>query len=116
MAVNGVGPVKRDRKDKKMIDGISGGGGPIRAPIGQRGAPVDTSAADGAPSLRRAAPANDILTTRTGRSALVAELAAAPPVNAARVAELKARIDAGTYNIDPQRIAAAMLALDRSRP
>lgn len=96
-----------------MIDGISGGGGPIRAPIGQRSTPVET---DPARSLRRAGPASDIVTARSGRSALVTDMAKAPPVNAARVAELKARIDAGAYSIDPLRIADAMLTLDRGRP
>lgn len=99
-----------------MIDGISGGGGPIRGPIGQRSTPVETTASDPARSLRRVSPANDILTARAGRSALVVDLAKAPPVNAARVAEIKARIDAGTYAVDPLRIADAMLTLDRGRP
>lgn len=99
-----------------MIDGISGGGGALRGPIGQRSAPVETTASDPARSLRRAAPTNDTLAAKTGRSGLVAELAQAPPVNAARVADLKARIDAGTYTVDPLRIADAMLILDRGRP
>ncbi|WP_156257293.1 hypothetical protein, partial [Sandarakinorhabdus oryzae] len=76
MAVNGVGPDRRDGKDKMMIDGISGGGGPIRGPIGQRSPPVETAGADSARSLRHVAPGNDISTARGGRAALVAELAA----------------------------------------
>ena len=99
-----------------MMDGISGGGGPIRGPLGQRSTPVETVAADPAKSLRRALPANDIVTAKSGRSPLVADLAKAPPINAARVADLKARIAAGSYTIDPVRIADAMLKLDRGRP
>ena len=99
-----------------MIDGISGGGGPIRGPIGHSSAPVETTASEPARSLRRASPINDIVPARAGRSALVVDMAKAPPVNAARVAEIKARIDAGSYAVDPLRIADAMLKLDRGRP
>ncbi|WP_372915621.1 flagellar biosynthesis anti-sigma factor FlgM [Sandarakinorhabdus sp.] len=103
-----------------MIDGISGGGGPMRngagGPIGQRSAPAEATAPDPARSLRRAGPANEVLTTPAGRSALVADMAQAPPVNAARVAELKAQIAAGQYPVDPLRVADAMLTLDRGRP
>jgi flagellar biosynthesis anti-sigma factor FlgM len=99
-----------------MIDGISGGGGPIRGPIGQRSAPAEATAADPARGLRRNLPGNEFAPVRTGRSALVADLAKAPPVNAARVAELKAQIEGGRYPLDPLRIADAMLKLDRGRP
>jgi negative regulator of flagellin synthesis FlgM len=99
-----------------MIDGISGGGGPIRGPIGQRQPATETAASEPARSLRRAAPANDIIAARAGRSSLVTDLAKAAPVNAARVAELKAQIQAGRYPVDPLRIADAMLKLDRTRP
>ncbi len=99
-----------------MIDGISGGGGPIRGPIGQRSTPAETTAADPARGLRRNLPGNEFAPARTGRSALVADLAKAPPVNAARVAELKAQIEGGRYPLDPLRIADAMLKLDRGRP
>lgn len=99
-----------------MIDGISGGGGPIRPAQGQRSGPVETNASDPARTIRRSAPTPDILTARSGRSGLVADMAKAPPIDAARVADLKARIDAGTYTVDPVRIAEAMLKLDRGRP
>lgn len=97
-----------------MIDGISGGGGPIRGPIGQRQPATETTATEPTRSLRR--PTTDLLPTRVGRSPLVADLAKAPPVNAARVAELKAQMQAGRYTVDPLRIADAMLKLDRTRP
>jgi negative regulator of flagellin synthesis FlgM len=41
---------------------------------------------------------------------LVRELAAAPPVDSARVAELKMKIASGAYRPDPERIASAMIA------
>jgi negative regulator of flagellin synthesis FlgM len=40
---------------------------------------------------------------------LVRELASAPPVDQARVAELKAKIAMGTYKLEPERIASAMI-------
>jgi negative regulator of flagellin synthesis FlgM len=36
-----------------------------------------------------------------------------PPVDAARVAQLRAAIADGSYGIDPERIAAAMLASEQ---
>ena len=99
-----------------MIDGISGGGGSIRGPIGQRQPATETTASEPTRSVRRTAPGIDISTASTGRSALVADLAKAPPVNVARVAELKAQIQGGRYPVDPLRIADAMLKLDRGRP
>ena len=42
-------------------------------------------------------------------------LAAAPPVDTAKVAALRERISVGTYPIDPQAIAAKMIALDLPR-
>ncbi|MFN7177119.1 MAG: flagellar biosynthesis anti-sigma factor FlgM [Thermaurantiacus sp.] len=41
---------------------------------------------------------------------LVRELASAPPVDQARVAELKAKIAMGAYKVEPERIASAMIA------
>jgi negative regulator of flagellin synthesis FlgM len=46
---------------------------------------------------------------------IVRELAASPPVDPARVAALKVRIEGGAYPLDPAAIADAMLANERSR-
>lgn len=43
------------------------------------------------------------------------DLATAPPVDTAKVAALKSQIAAGSYTIDPARIAEAMIALDLPR-
>jgi flagellar biosynthesis anti-sigma factor FlgM len=43
-----------------------------------------------------------------GRTA-IRDMAAEPPVNSARVAELRAAIGNGTYRVEPERIADAML-------
>jgi negative regulator of flagellin synthesis FlgM len=36
----------------------------------------------------------------------------APPVNESRVAEIKAAVNAGTYQIDPARVADKMMQLE----
>lgn len=99
-----------------MIDGISGRGGTLRGPIGARTAPIETGTTDPARAVRRTASPADMATGRSGRSALVADMASAPPVNAARVAELRAQVAGGRFPVDPMAIADAMLRLDRGKP
>lgn len=92
-----------------MIDGISGG--PARGPLLRAGTPQArdvTGAGVAASPARPAAP--------RAAAGLVADLAKAPPVNETRVAALRAVIADGRYAIDPDRIAGAMLALERGRP
>ncbi|QPQ55342.1 flagellar biosynthesis anti-sigma factor FlgM [Allosphingosinicella flava] len=43
---------------------------------------------------------------------LLADLAAGPPVNAEKIAALKAAIAEGRYPVDPDKIAERMIALD----
>lgn len=45
---------------------------------------------------------------------LVRDMASRPPVDAARVADVKARIATGSYRIEPERIADAMIAHERT--
>ncbi|OYQ25100.1 flagellar biosynthesis anti-sigma factor FlgM [Sandarakinorhabdus cyanobacteriorum] len=112
MAVNGVArPVPAERMNR-MIDGINGGGGPIRNPF--TGRTSGPQAADAKEPARLVARLNPV--ARGGPGGLVAELASAPPVNRARVAELKAAIAGGRYPIDPQAIADAMIRLERGKP
>lgn len=99
-----------------MIDGINGGGGPVRGLYTARNLPAAESAAsDPGQPVRRVAGTTPAAGTRIAPKALVKELASAPPVNAARVAELKLAIAAGRLPIDPDAIAGAMLKLDRGR-
>lgn len=44
------------------------------------------------------------------------DLASAPPVDAARVEQLKAAIASGDYRPDPRAIAAKMMALEAGSP
>lgn len=83
---------------------------------GNRNVPIDAAAARPAPDGARAATARAPLATDSvalsGAAASVRDLAAAPPVNEAKVASLKAAIAAGTYTLDPQAVADKMIALD----
>ena len=91
-----------------MINGL-GTGGPLwslpKPEVSNQPAPAvgDTARAD------RAAPA------RAARSPIVRQLAASPPVDTARVEQLRAEIAGGRYRIDPDAIAAAMLRLEPRR-
>jgi negative regulator of flagellin synthesis FlgM len=69
-------------------------------------------------SVERTASAggsSDVLARQqaAGASSPFAEMAASgPPVDAGKVAAIRAAIAEGRYPLDPQKIAAAMLALD----
>ncbi|WP_416909055.1 MAG: flagellar biosynthesis anti-sigma factor FlgM [Polymorphobacter sp.] len=69
---------------------------------GRAGVPADVRAA-GRPALGADAPA-DVSLQRLGR-----EMAAEAPVDAAKVAALRAAIGAGSYVVDADAIADAML-------
>ena len=83
---------------------------------------VRTAACDAAPAgiratppaaapVARAAPPLGLSDTAVAARALAAE----PPVDTSRVADLKARIADGSYRPDPQAIATKMIALDLPR-
>jgi negative regulator of flagellin synthesis FlgM len=93
-----------------MIDGIKNGG---ISPFISRNAPARDAVADPSQPVRRVAEPGPI---KAGISSLVADLAKAPPVDETRVAVLKAAIADGSYRVDPDAIADAMLRLDRGRP
>lgn len=89
-----------------MIDGIGG-----RLPL----SPVRTNAvASSAP----AAPAQGVegpAAASSTLSTLTRDMAASPPVDTAKVDRVKAAIGAGTYAVEPARIADAMIAHDLPR-
>lgn len=95
-----------------MIDGINNGGGPARSLFPVRS--TAAGAADPGQPVRRIAAAAPV-GGGLAQAGLVKELASAPPVNSAKVAALQAAIAAGTYRIDPDAIAGAMLALDQGQ-
>ena len=90
-----------------MIDGIG------------RNTPTWLAAANNSSAATRAADGAGPVTPGTPRpgsapafGALAREMAASPPVDAARVAALRTAIASGAYVVDPDAIAARMLAFD----
>jgi negative regulator of flagellin synthesis FlgM len=97
------------RKGVRMINGIgstgTGRADPVRADTVQRGAPA-AKVALARDDTGVAAPLNP-----------AAELAASgPPVDADKVAAIRAAIAEGRYPIDPQAIARKMIELDLPKP
>ena len=86
-----------------MIDGIG---------KGTAASPARATAVERTGAVPRAATRTPGEARVTG--SLYADLAAAagPPFDAERVREISAAIAEGRYRIDPERVAAAMLALD----
>jgi negative regulator of flagellin synthesis FlgM len=78
-----------------------------------------TPQANSLPARVSAGPADRLkpraadLPARVGAGAVVRDLAASPPVDAGRVAALRAAIADGSFRIDADAIAGAMLKLDR---
>lgn len=93
-----------------MIDGIGRGGLPRQFQVSTL--PGRVSIAGATTAAGDAAPARAAGTL--GR--IAKDMAAAPPVDAGRVAALKQAIAGGSYRVDPDRIAAAMLRLEGGRP
>lgn len=94
-----------------MIDGISGGGGPVRRATVGRNTATAADSKEPARPVSRVTPAQ-----RSGAGGLVAEMASAPPINGAKVEALKAQVAGGRYAVDPLAIADAMLRLERGKP
>jgi negative regulator of flagellin synthesis FlgM len=96
-----------------MVDGVTGkvpGASAAPRPTASNqparleGGPA--AAQDRAPARQAPRP---IATTDTPVSTLVRDMAKQPPVDAARVAELKAGLASGSYRLDPDKTAAAMI-------
>lgn len=81
---------------------------PIEQAAAARAHPGSAEAA-ALPKAERAA-ADPLSLSATATAAK--ELAASPPVDGGKVANLKAAIAAGTYTVDPMAIAGKMIALD----
>jgi negative regulator of flagellin synthesis FlgM len=95
-----------------MVDSISGCGAappgrPALQPVGSRDAAAPAGSVGGTAS---SAPVSS-RAVEAGASAVsqLRDLGASPPVDAARVADLKARIADGSYQLDPDATAAAMI-------
>lgn len=95
-------------EENDVIDGIGNGIGRGQPP---RVATPGTEAPARATELRPPAGVRAAVTQGIG-AGVARELAAGPPVDAAKVARLRDAIVGGDYRADPQAIAAAMLALE----
>ncbi len=102
---------------RTMVDGVNGAKPPV-APRPQ----LDPGARANGPSaptdagtrLRIEGGAASFAPGAKGEvGGLVRDLAAKPPVNTAKVAELQQKIQAGNYPIAAERIADAMIAMER---
>lgn len=93
-----------------MVDAVSGQGASLAARLGLTGTGgrEPLAGAAGLDQAARARSAGDAAPVSEGREA-ARSMASAPPVDSARVAELRDAIAGGRYAVDPARIADAML-------
>lgn len=93
-----------------MVDGISGSKPtPLPTPSAVEGSRNAKLPRPTAASLPEAALSREA-------SGIARDMASRSPVDTARVADVKARIESGTYRVDPERIADAMIAQERGAP
>lgn len=86
-----------------MIDGVGNKGvGRLDLQRGQAARTQPAAKCDDAVGQSQASSAGNLL----------ADLAAGPPVNAEKIAALRAAIAEGRYPVDPEKIAERMIALD----
>lgn len=108
-----------------MVERIAGPAGHNGVGMATTGAPARLDAgralADGkaidAPGGRAAgamAPAGP--SALSGLKGIIRDLAARPPVDAERLAALNLAIQSGSYRVDPDRVAEAMIASLAPRP
>lgn len=95
-----------------MVDGISASG--LNA-TSVRVVKDPTQVSGGALAPRPDAAAWGKALPAVDAGALTREMAANPPVDVARVKELRAAIQAGTYRVDAEKIADAMIAQETGR-
>jgi len=93
-----------------MVDGISNSKPTLLPTPG----PVEGSHSAKLPRPTAASLPDAVLSREA--SALVRDMASRSPVDTARVADVKARLDSGAYKVDPERIADAMIAMERGAP
>jgi len=93
-----------------MVDGISSSKpAPLQVPGAAEGSRTAKLPRPSVASLPEAALSREA-------SGIARDMAARSPVDTARVADVKARIDSGTFRVQPERIAEAMIAHERGAP
>lgn len=110
------------QKEDEVIEGIGRSQPPRAVSTGTEA--TRTSGADAAPRMAtvgndrvgRDSVGRDRAAPASGLSGIAADLAAKPPVDAAKIERLRAAIVGGDYRPDPHAIAAAMIALESPSP
>jgi flagellar biosynthesis anti-sigma factor FlgM len=97
--------MKLHERASGMIEGV-GRMQPVTPALGE----ASSSPAAGAPREAGGKPALAAPMADMSLARLAAEMAAAPPVDAAKVAMLRDEIAGGSYRPDPMAIAGAMMA------
>ena len=102
-------------EEDNVIDGVGRPQGP--RPIAANGDATTRSMVEVARSTEVARPADGVAPAApdaavSSLARIAKELAASPPVDTARVEALRLAIASGDYRPDPERIAAAMIALE----
>lgn len=77
------------------------------------GTGIGSSSATAAPTAAKAAAGSRANVAPVQLRDVARSMAAKPPVDAERVAELRAAVISGRYRVDPDAIAARMIAFDR---
>ena len=98
-----------------MIDGI-GRTPPPRAAVTSGNMPAKTGDGEAVSRVVGAAPVAGQAAAASNLGRIAKDLAASPPVDAARVAALKTAIASGEYRPEPGKIAERMLALEAVPP
>ena len=98
------------------INGISSGSAP--QPVGAGNAGQSTRNMSGAGASAAGATTDSVAITDTASVVATAEqgLSAIPVVNESRVNTIRSAIEAGTYKIQPQKIASKLLEFERDFP
>lgn len=100
---NGISSAPRVETDRKS-DGVKVDGGKVDSGLGRTAEQPPLGLGDDTVALTD---------TASKLGALQAEVAAAPGVDLARVEAIRARIAEGSYQVEPDRIADALVQLER---
>ncbi len=92
-----------------MVDAVSGGGKP---PVNLLKA-VETPAARPSRATEAGREATSVRSIEGGK--LARQISSSPPVDASKVAEIRGKIATGSYHIEPERIADAMIGMEKGR-
>jgi negative regulator of flagellin synthesis FlgM len=104
-------------EERDMIDGFGRNQPPrlqsLPGTMSNRPTPAAGTLQTAAPAAARSAVGSQSGGSAVQLRDVARSMAAKPPVDAAKVAELRAAMISGRYRVDPEAIAARMIAFDR---